>query len=490
MDDILKYNEEAEVDFNKIENILRKMGILDVIKLRTRMLSDNKTPIAEAYFQLANFLIHVGQPDAAQYYYKLSLKLAFTPKTYSAYLQCLLLSPSCTFEQMYQVSQNYNQFFSDVKRHELHTNKLTTDRKLNIGYICHFFHNSISQSMLIPFVKAHNRDRIKVFCYSDAPENVVPNDIREIADVWHDTKDYSDEALSLLIRNEKIDVLIELNGHSVVNRFGVIARKTSPVQVSFYNISTTSGVSGFDYIMVADEITIDEKQSQYYTESVYFIKGVGGVVQFPSYFPECSPPPCLKNQYITFGTFNGPWKVNSDTIKLWCKILKTIPDAKFFMKGSGLSYADHMFCYVKIFESEGVDLSRLYFEEASDHPSMLERYSQIDIALDPFPHNAGTTTMEAIWQGIPVITLCGSRYVMQHGKAILTSLGHPEFVAYSEEEYVDIAVKLASDKNRLVNYRNQLREDFRNSPRTDIKAYATKLEDAYYDMWKRYCESA
>jgi protein O-GlcNAc transferase len=256
--------------------------------------------------------------------------------------------------------------------------------------------------------------------------------------------------------------------------------------VSFYNIATTTGISTIDYVLVAEEIKLKKPES--YTERVYYFKGVGGVVKFADDFPPpAKEPPCLKNRYVTFGSFGAAQKVNRDVIKLWCKVLKKVPDSKFYMKAGVLTYEDYLKSYQHQFSAEGIDLNRVIFEGFSPHHEMLKCYSKVDIALDTFPHGAGTTTMEATWQGVPVLSLYGDRHCMQHGKVILESLGHPEFIAYSEDEFIHKAAALAADYNRLIQYRKNLREDFKKSLRFDVHAFANSLEDAYFDMWEKYC---
>lgn len=450
----------------------------------------NNKPPALAFNEIAAFLMNSGHPEVGKIYYEHSLKLSLSPVTYSLYLQCLMLCPSCDEEQMHKIASHYDELFlKHIKRYEHYDNELSTERKLNIGHICHFFHNGVSKSLLTPYLKAHNRKRVNIFCYSDAQASEVSADIREIADVWRDTKDLSDDALAELIRKDKIDILIELNGHCVVNRYLTIARKPAPIQVSFYNIATTTGISAIDYVMIGDEMSVSKVDS-YYTETVQYFKGVCGVAQFPDTFPDVTlDPPCLTNHFVTFGSFGGAQKVNKDVIRLWCKVLKRVPNSRLYMKAGVLTFEPYIKSYQQLFAAEGIDLNRITFEGFSEHIEMLKCYAKVDIALDTFPHAAGTTTMEATWQGVPVLSLYGDRHCMQHGKAILGSVGHPELICYTQEEFVEKAAQLAANSDQLIKYRKELRDDFKKSPRADIHAFASTLEDAYFDMWKKYCLS-
>lgn len=448
----------------------------------------NKMAPAAAYCEIANFLLNTGQPEVAQVFYQESLNLSLSPATYSLYLQCLLLSPACTDEQMQPVAAKYYDYFlSNINKYESHDNELNPHKKVRVGYLCHFFHNSVSQSLLIPFLREHDRDRIEVYCYSDAESHEVPDSVKKVANVWRDTKFLDDAELAALVRNDHVDVLLELNGHCVVNRYGVMARKAAPIQVSYYNQCGTTGISTIDYNLIGDEVQLD-KSAHFYTESIYYIPGAAGIAEFSDDFPACAPPPFLKNGYITFGSFGAAHKVNAQVIKLWCKVLQKIPNARFYMKAGVLSHQNYFNLYQEMFAEQGISLDRIHLEGYSEHKKMLECYANMDIALDSFPHAAGTTTMEATWQGVPVITLCGERYCSQNGRSILSSIGHSELVAYSEEDFINKAIQLANNPQQLIHYRQTLREDFRRSPRGSAAILAKKLDNAYVDMWVRHCK--
>lgn len=469
------------------DKVILQIGATAPIKQIIRAFRNSNRSPAEIYCEIANFLLNCGQPEQAQLYYQMSLKLASIPSTYSLYLQCLLLSPTCTEQYMKEKARlYYDLFLSSIQPYKTYCTTLSPNKKLNIGYLCHFFHNSVSQSTLIPVLKNHDRQRVKIFCYSDADVKEVPEQIMQVADVWRNTKEMTDSDLAELVRQDQIDILLELNGHCIINRYGVMAKKPAPILASYYNYCATTGIPTIDYNIIGGEVNLDESK-QHYSESIYFLKGVGGSAKFANDFPECAPPPYLKNRFITFGSFGAAHKVNYDVISLWCDVLKRVPNSKFYMKASVLTHRNYLSIYKKLFADNGIYSDRLHLEGFSDHREMLRRYGQVDIALDTYPHAAGTTTMEALWQGVPVITLAGKSYVKQNGKAILTSINHSELIATSREEYITKAAELAGDPDRLIAYRKNLRRDFRKSPRGNPAGLAKKFDDAYHDMWARYC---
>lgn len=436
--------------------------------------------------EVASFILNAGHPHLAKKYFKLSLDLNPNPDTHSLYLQCLLLDPTVSENELHNVAVQYEKFFSRIVPQTNHNNDLSKNRKLNVGYICHFFYNSVSQSLLLPFLREHETDKINLFCYSDAEPELVDDETRKVTKNWRDTLHLDNDQFTNLIKNDKIDILLELNGHCFANRYNVIARKPAPVQISYYNQSGTTGLKSLDYVLVGEDINIDQSC---YTETIFKMEGVQGISIFPPTFPSVSPLPCLQKGYIVFGSFGNAHKVNEQVIALWCKILHKVPNAKLFMKATVLTHDNYKNVYISMFKAHGVSQDRLIIEGHSEHIDMLKRYSDVDIALDTFPHAAGTTTMEALWQGVPVITICGKRYCSQNGKIVLSAVAHPELVAYSEQEYIDIAVKLANDIPRLEQYRNSLRDDFKKSSLHNAKSFAHRLENSYYKMWENYCDT-
>lgn len=438
------------------------------------------------YREVASFILNVGHPHLAKKYFLLSLQLNPNTDTHSLYLQCLLLDPQVSETELHQVAIQYEKFFSGIEPKKSHKRTLNKDKKLNIGYICHFFYNSVSKSLLLPFLRAHNNERVNIFCYSDAPANLIDIETRGITLNWRDTLDLTNDQLTQMIEDDEIDILLELNGHCFANRYNVIARQAAPVQVSYYNQSGTTGLKSLDYVLIGEDINIDQAC---YSETIFKMEGVQGISIFPESFPPVSNLPFKRNGYITFGSFGNAHKVNHEVIALWAKLLHKVPNAKLFLKASVLTHTAYKNVYLSMFASYGIHSDRLIIEGHSEHLDMLKRYDDVDIALDTFPHAAGTTTMEALWQGIPVVTICGKRYCSQNGKIVLTAVDHPELIAYTEQEYLDIAIKLANDIPSLEKYRQHLRDDFKKSTLYDAKSFAQRLENAYFKMWAKYCDN-
>jgi predicted O-linked N-acetylglucosamine transferase (SPINDLY family) len=356
---------------------------------------------------------------------------------------------------------------------------------LRVGYICHFLHNSVAKSIVLPFIKAHDRNKVEVYCYYDWDASEEREDMKRIAHHWRNTQNLNDDEFFNLIRDDDIDVLVEMNGHTAINRYSVCMRRAAPIQISFYNWAATSGIPNMDYNIIDNKV-LDVSEDKYFTETIYRLPNAYGIANFDDTFPEVSPSPHLKNGYITFGSFGAAHKANENVVKLWCDVLHRVPNSKFFMKAGALSadfYKDNFYRY---FHNNGIGKDRLIFEGWSPHHEMLCKYANVDIALDTFPYCGSTTTLEATWQGVPVITYSGNRLSTKSGTSMLTNLHLTEHIARTKEEVVEIASKLANNSERLINLRLNLRDKFKNSVLYDAKLFASDLEDAYYFMWKEW----
>jgi protein O-GlcNAc transferase len=356
-----------------------------------------------------------------------------------------------------------------------------------IGYTCHFITNSTSTTLLIPWLKAHNKNRVEIFMYSDQPSEEIPDDVRAIAEHWIDTKALDNDSFCEKVRADNIDILLELNGHCEQNRYKALARKPAPIQVNYYNYSSTCGVPGIDYILVGENFDIDHLQP-YYSEKIFHKKGDLLPTVISSHFPPVAPSPFIKNGYITFGSFGQAHKISREQIFLWCEVLKKVPNSRFYMKASALDCDIAKSVFNNHFLQGGVALSRIILEGASDYSTLLKSYSKVDIALDSYPFAGGTTTAEALIQGVPVISLMGDRYCSKHGWLNLHPAGHNELLSYSKEEFVNKAVYLANNLDKLIHYRNTLRNDYANSSRANINKFIVDLEDAYFSMWDQYLQ--
>lgn len=366
------------------------------------------------------------------------------------------------------------------------------DRRLRIGYLSPDFGLHPVAYFLESLIGNHDRSRYEIFCYSHQLRE--PDEMtrwyREHSDRFIEVQDLGDEELADLIRRQKVDVLVELAGHSCGNRLPAVARRPAPVQVEWLGyIHTTVGMKAMDY-RLSDPVADPEDQDPdvWCPETVYRLPHGHHCYTPPYDFPDVDPLPAQQKGYVTFGSFNNVMKVTPDTIRVWSDILKAVPDARLILKNRLLGAEVNRRYFQGLFRDNGVDPERVDLVAMSktniDH---LKLYGQIDIALDPFPYNGATSTCEALLMGAPVVALRGWRHSARMAASILTHAGLGDWVADDEAAYVELARARAADLPALAQLRAELRPRFQASPLSDGRAFARDVETAFRHMWSHWC---
>jgi predicted O-linked N-acetylglucosamine transferase (SPINDLY family) len=325
----------------------------------------------------------------------------------------------------------------------------------------------------------------EVFCYSD---RIVTDDMTRrfqgAATLWRDVRRTSDERLAAQIRADRIDILFDLAGHTGRNRLLVFARKPAPIQITWIGYEGTTGLSAMDYLL-ADRHMIPQRSECYYREKVLRMPDGYLCYDPPGAAPPVGPLPLSKNGYATFGSFNNPAKITPDVVAVWAEILRRDPTARMVLKYRGLGDGHVKQRYLEFFIAHDVEPQRLEFLPASSYTEYLATYHQVDIVLDTFPFSGSTTTCEALWMGVPVITSPGETFASRHSLTHLANAGLNETIARNRDEYVELAVSLAGDLTRLAALRAGLRERMANSPLCDGQRFATNLASLLMDIWKQ-----
>ncbi len=294
------------------------------------------------------------------------------------------------------------------------------------------------------------------------------------ADRWLDVRNFSDEALAEQIRNDRIDILFDLGGHTAGNRLLVFARKPAPVQVEWAGYAGSSGLAAVDYLL-ADRYQVEAGGEANYPGKV--LRLPDGYVCFdaPADAPEVGPLPALAEGHVTFGSFNNPAKITPCVVAAWAEILRRVPGARLVLKYKGLDRGETRRHFEGLFLAGGVAPDRLEILGWSPRARMLAEYNRLDLALDPFPYSGGITTCEALWMGLPVITCPGRTFAGRHALSHLTNVGMTATVAWNLAEYVELAVQLAHDLPRLAKWRAELRGQVARSPLCDGPRFAANL---------------
>lgn len=372
-----------------------------------------------------------------------------------------------------------------------HGNQPDPDRRLRIGYVSPDFRLHSVAFFLESVLAAHDHSRFEIFCYADVekPDHVTAR-LRGSADVWHDIRERPHEEVAELVQNDKIDILIDLAGHTSNNRMPLFARKPAPVQVTWLGYPDTTGLTTMDYRITdwyADPAGDADKLS---AEELVRLPQCFLSYRPPEESPEIGELPALKNGYITFGSFNNLNKVNPEVVAVWCRILEAAQGSRLIIKSNQLSDKQTRDRYREMFLQRGISADRV--ELMSAVPSLSEHlccYNLMDIALDPFPYNGTTTTCETLWMGVPAIVPAGDRHSGRVGASLLTAAGLTDFISTSPDDYVARAVNLAGDIERLKDLRRSLRGTLLKSPLTDSGAFTLALEGAYRRMWQQWCRN-
>ena len=329
--------------------------------------------------------------------------------------------------------------------------------------------------------------RLELFAYSNHPESdAVSERIKASCYCWQVVFGLSDERLAQRIRDDGIDILIDLSGHTGDNRLPMFAWKPAPVQVSWLGYFATTGVAAMDYL-IADPWTLPEGEEHSFTETIWRLPETRLCFTPPPVDLDVSPLPALSNNHITFGCFNNLTKMNDGVVALWARILTAVPHSRLFLKARALGELQVQQSVIKRFAEHGIDPQRLTLETYVPRANYLAAYNRVDIALDPFPYTGGTTTVEALWMGVPALTLAGRQFLARQGVGLLMNAGLPEWVATDQDDYLSRAVAHASDVQRLASLRAGLRQQVLASPIFDASRFAQYFEIALRGMWEKWC---
>ncbi len=366
-----------------------------------------------------------------------------------------------------------------------------SEKRLRIGYVSPDFRAHSVILFIAGVVESHNRENVEVFCYSDVKlPDAYTQKISETSDHWRETSQLSHEQLALLIAKDRIDILVDLTGHTANNRLMTFARKPAPIQVTWLGYPNTTGLKAIDYRFTDRWADPPGMSDQLNTETLIRISN-GFLCYAPiSDSPPISDLPMTESGFITFASFNNSSKINVDVIKLWSSILSGVKGSKLILKSPQFTDPVIKQRYLALFESNGIDSSRIeiygYIASTIEH---LAIYQKVDVGLDPFPYNGTTTTCEALWMGIPVVVLTGNSHVSRVGVSLLSNVGLTEFVAETKDEYIRICSNLAKSPEKLLEIRKGMRSRMENSSLLDIDGFVSDIESEYRNMWRTFCKS-
>ncbi|MBF0589374.1 MAG: tetratricopeptide repeat protein [Magnetococcales bacterium] len=363
---------------------------------------------------------------------------------------------------------------------------MAAPERLRVGYLSSDFREHPVGNNLRPLLENHDHEKVEIFCYADLlQEDEESQMFRGLAHQWRDIHGLSDRQAAEQIAGDGIHIMVYLAGHFDRNRDRIAAYRPAPVQASYYS-ATTSAIERMDIWFTDQNLHPKGESVERFTEKLTRLPSLY-IYPMPEEAPEPGPPPVVSHEYITFGSFNSPTKISDHLLALWAQILIQTPDARLVLKYRNLLKSPAIReRIIKGMSQHGIRKERLSFLSASDDSrAHFARYQSIDIALDTFPFNGATTTFQALWMGVPVITLWGDRFLSRMGADLVTQVGLAELAADSEEDYVALAVELAGDRERLAALRAGLRARVAVSPLCDGAAYSKVFEKALAKAWKK-----
>jgi protein O-GlcNAc transferase len=362
-------------------------------------------------------------------------------------------------------------------------------RRLRIAYVSGDLFNHPVTSFLLPLLAHHDRNAVEIFCYAEVERpDAVTESIRRLVSAWRETVALDDAALRAQFRADGIDVIVDLAGHTARNRLQALAVKSAPVTATWLGYPSTTGLSSIDW-RITDELADPPGAERFHTEKLWrmpngFLCYVPAVADIPA----ATTPPAFHRGYVTFGSFNNPMKISSATVRAWAAILAAVPRSRLLLKAGLLNDSDLCQSIRERFAAQDIGPERIELRGFVADPAVhLKSYGEIDVALDPFPYNGTTTTCEALWMGVPVLTLIGDRHAGRVGFDLVSRVGLEDLAARDPDAYVAAAIDLAQDQSRLAWLRRELRERMRASPLCDAAGFARAFEDALRRMWQDWC---
>ena len=473
---------------NNLGNAFREQGKLDEAVACCRRALELRPDFAEAHYILGNAFKDQAKLEEAVASYRRALELKPSyVEAHSNLVYALNFCPGYDAKTIYEELRRWSRQFAEplAKFIQPHSNDRSLDRRLRIGYVSPDFRDHAESFFTVPFFAAHDHDNFEIFCYADVihPDGTTAR-LRESADVWRDIAGLTDEQIAQRVREDRIDILVDLTMHMAHNHLLVFARKPAPVQVCWLAYQGTTGLSAIDYRLTDAHVDPPGLNDRYYAEESIRLPD-----SFACYDPLTSEPavnalPALERGQITFGSLNNFCKLNAEVLRLWAQVLKAVDHSQIMILAAE---GTHRQDTLDLLRHAGVAPERVILVGKRSRPQYLQLYQRIDIGLDTFPYNGQTTSLDAFWMGVPVVTMVGKTAVGRAGLSLLRSLGLPELIADTPEQFTRVAVELAGDLPRLSNLRATLRERMRQSPLMDASHFARNAEAAYRAMWQRWC---
>ena len=475
--------------WNNLGSALRRWGRLDEAEAACMRAIQIRPQLGEAHNNLGNVLAAQGRHEEAISEMRRALQIIpDSGEVHSHLLSTLHFHPGCDTASIREEFRRWERHFGDPlkKSFRPHSNDRNPERRLRIGYVSPDFWHHVICHFLTPLLESHDHDAFEIFCYASVKRpDAITACMKKSADVWRDVLRQRDDALAEQIRADQIDILVDLTQHMADNRLLTFARKPAPVQVAWLGYPGSTGLSAMDYRLT--DACMDPAGAPW-------AESVETPLRLPdSWFcfdpideyPEPSSLPALQAGHVTFGCLNNFCKINDAVLQLWAGVMRAVEGSRLLLQCPAGETQARVW---RQFEAHGIAKHRIeLISHTASRAEFLQLFERIDIALEPFPYNGGTSTCEALWMGIPVPTFPGSTAVSRIGLSILSAAGLQEWIAASPADYVRLVTSLAANLPRLASLRSTLRARMKSSAFMDAPRFARNVESAYRQMWRAWC---
>ena len=441
--------------------------------------------LARAGNNLGHACLSAWQPEAAIESFRAALQQKPDyARAHSNLLQTMNYLPDISSAALFTEAKRFGEQHDRKMQLAGQTASRESGHRIRLGYLSPDFRSHSIAHFTARLIGTHDRSRFELYLYSAVtkPDQITAT-FEQQCDHWRSITNLSDEAAANVIHADGIDILVDLAGHTANNRLPVFGYRPAPVQVTWLGYPNTTGMDSIDYRLTDDIADPPGTSDEFHTERLLRLDAGFLCYQTSNPEPAITDAPCVTNGHITFGSFNHLPKLNERVIRLWARILQRLPDARLLLKSRSLVNDDVRAACAARFAAAGVSPERLLLRQMTpSRRAHMAMYGEVDIALDTFPYNGTTTTCEALWMGVPVITLAGERHAGRVGVSILQHAGCAAFIAENEDDYVERACALAGDRDRLAQVRADLRQQLLASELMDVTRFTRSLEAVYDDI--------
>jgi len=510
-------NSNLAVAHYNLGNTLKKLGTLVEAEASYKQAITLNPDLKEAHYNVGVMLQELGRLNEAQASYKQAIALdpehalahsnlgvtlqelgkfddaevsyakaiALNPYDAEAHSNRLMFTGSMLFEPAHY--QKYAGYFSEIMRERVGKHftswpEIKESNRLRIGFVSGDFRSHPVSYFIEALLVQLQQSSIELFAYPTLnKEDPITGRLRHLFHYWHSLVDLSDEQAAQRINNDKIHILFDLSGHTAHNRLPVFAWKPAPLQVSWLGYFASTGLPEMDYIL-GDPFVTPVKEAEHFIEKIWQLPESYLCFTPPDLDLKVGPLPAYSREFITFGCFNKLSRMTDEVVSVRAQILHSVPESKLFLKDQQLEHGANRDRVVRRFASCGVTADRLILEGRDNREHYLACYNRVDIALSPFPYGGGTTSVEGLWMGVPVITKTGNNFLSHVGESIVHNSGLSDWVATDNKDYIDKAIAFSSDLDTLATLRRGLREQVLKSPICNAERFAVHFEQAIREM--------